>query len=166
MTAQRLIGIVVVLTLVFLHAKEARAQMPPAMRFLSHERYDQMITVSGRNVRLAEQDERPNYPRLLSGWRINFDSMWLGAVFDHPLLYFLKTAAVESMRNYSESRAGMVDGKKVAVISASDVGKDYLRRILLEPLNARYMPENMSLIFDVKTGGGNVGVVLGLKYRF
>ena len=129
-----------------------------------------MMDLSERN---SLQEERPDYPVIMSGWQMNFDQPLLSSIFDHHVLWFVGRAAVASLRNYSEANSHTgLDGSKLVENSAADVSKDFFRRVLLNPFNHKYMPRKTAIDIDVgDTGaigvrGPDVGVLLRFNSHF
>jgi hypothetical protein len=111
----------------------AQAKLSESVRFLSSEEIRAMMDLSTRR---SFHEERPDYPVIMRGWRMNFDQPWLSLIFDHPLLWFVEEAAVASLRNYSDANSHTsLDGKALVENSAADVSKDFFRRVLLNPFN-------------------------------
>lgn len=148
----------------------AQAKLPEAVRFLSSEEIRAMMDLSTRG---SLHEERPDYPLIMSGWRMSFDQPWLSFVFDHPLLWFVEEAAVASLRNYSDANShSSLDSTKLVESSAADVSKDFFRRVLLNPFNHTYMPKKTAIDLDVGDTGAigihstNVGIMLRFKSQF
>ena len=144
----------------------AQAKLSESVRFLSSEEIGAMMDLSARRSR---HEERPDYPVIMRGWRMNFDQPWLSFIFDHPLLWFVEEAAVASLRNYSDADShASLDGKKLVEHSAADVSKDFFRRVLLNPFNHTYMPKKTAIDLDVGDTGaiGTRGIDAGVILRF
>ena len=161
-------AIFILLVFLFVLSTEAGAQtkLSQSVRFLDSEEIEAMMDLSTRG---SLHDGRPDYPVIMSGWRMNFDQPWLSFIFDHPLLWFLEEAAVASLRNYSDADSYTSrDGKKLVENSAADVSKDFFRRVLLNPFNHAYMPKKTAIDLDVGDTGaiGVRGVDAGVILRF
>lgn len=120
-------------------------------------------------TRGSPDEGRPDYPVIMSGWRMSFDQPWLSVIFDHPLLWFVQEAAVASLRNYSEANSrSSHDNAKLAESSAVEVSKNFFRRVLLNPFNHKYMPNKTAMDLDVGDTGavGVRGIDIGVLLRF
>ena len=144
----------------------AQAKLSESVRFLSNEEIGAMMDLSTRG---SLPEGQPDYPVIMRGWRVNFDHPLLSFIFDHPLLWFVEEAAVASLRNYSDANSHTsLDSKKLVENSAADVGKDFFRRVLLNPFNHTYMPKKTAIDLDVgNTGATGVrGIDTGVVLRF
>ena len=166
------IGISILLLFLFGPNNKAAAQakLSESVRFLSTQEIRAMMDVSTRG---SLPVGGPDYPGIMNGWRMNFDQPWLSFIFDHPLLWFVEEAAVASLRNYSDANSHTSpDGKKLVENSAADVGKDFFRRVLLNPFNQSYMPKKTNIDLDVghsdaiAVRGVNAGVMLRFNCQF
>jgi hypothetical protein len=159
-------GIFVLFLFLVVPNNQAGAQLSESARFLSSEEIRTMIDLSTRR---SLHEERPDYPVIMSGWRMNFDQPWLSFIFDHPVLWFVEEAAVASLKNYSDANShALLDGKKLVENSATDVSKDFFRRVLLNPFNRTYMPKKTAIDLDVGDTGaiGVRGIDAGVILRF
>jgi len=162
------IGIFILLLFVFVPNNEARAQakLSSSVRFLSSDEIGAMMDLSTRS---SLPEGGPDYPVIMRGWRMSFDQPWLSFIFDHPLLWFVEESAVASLRNYSDASSHTsLDGKKLVENSATDVSKDFFRRVLLNPFNHTYMPKKTAIDLDVGDTGAMVvrGIDAGVILRF
>ena len=161
-----IVGIFIFLLFLFVLDNKAGAQakLSASVRFLSSEEIEVMMDLSSRR---SLHDGRPDYPAIMSGWRMNFDQPWLSFIFDHALLWFVEEAAVASLRNYSDAHT-VLDRKKSVENSAADVSKDFFRRVLLNPFNHTYMPKKTAIDLDVGDTGaiGVRGIDAGVILRF
>ena len=166
------IGIFILLLCLFVPNNKAGAQakLPESVRFLSSEEIGAMMDLSSR---ASLHEGGPDYPVIMRSWRMNFDQPWLSFIFDHPLLWFVEEAAVASLRNYSEANSYTShDGKKLVENSATDVSKDFFRRVLLNPFNHTYMPTKTAIDLDVGDTGAigvrsiDAGVILRFNAQF
>jgi hypothetical protein len=160
--------IFILLLLLFVPSNKAGAQanLSESVRFLSSEEIRAMMDL---NTRHSLNEERPDYPVILNGWRMNFDQPLLSFIFDHPVLWFVEEAAVASLRNYSDANSHtLLDGKKLVENSTADVSKDFFRRVLLNPFNRTYMPKKTAIDLDVGDTGaiGARGIDTGVVLRF
>jgi hypothetical protein len=158
--------IFILLLLLFPSKAGAQAKLSESVRFLSSEEIRAMMDLSTRR---SLHEERPDYPVIMRGWRMNFDQPWLSFIFDRPLLWFVEEAAVASLRNYSDANAHTsLDGKALVQNSAADVSKDFFRRVLLNPFNRAYMPKKTAIDLDVGDTGaiGGRGIDAGVIIRF
>jgi hypothetical protein len=160
-------GIFILLVFLFVPNKAgAQAKVSESVRFLGSEEIRAMMDLSAR---CSLQEGGPDYPVIMRGWRMNFDQPWLSFIFDRPLLWFVEEAAVASLRNYSDATSHpAVDGKKLVENSATDVSKDFFRRVLLDPFNQTFMPKKTAIDLDVgDTGATGVrGIDAGVLLRF
>jgi len=161
-------AIFILLLFLFVPSNQAGAQakLSESTRFLSSEEIRAMMDLSRRG---SLYEERPDYPVIMSGWRMNFDQPLLSFIFDHPVLWFVEEAAVASLRNYSDANSHtLLDGKKLVENSATDVSKDFFRRVLLNPFNRTYMPKKTAIDLDVGDTGaiGVRGIDTGVVLRF
>jgi hypothetical protein len=148
----------------------AQAKLSESARFLSSEEIGAMMDLSTRRSR---HEERPDYPVIMRGWRMNFEQPWLSFIFDHPLLWFVEEAAIASLRNYSDANSHTsLDAKALVENTASDMGKDFFRRVLLNPFNHTFMPKKTAIDLDVGDTGAigvrdiDVGVILRFNAQF
>jgi hypothetical protein len=144
----------------------AQAKLPSSVRFLSSDQIGAMMALSTRG---SLPQGGPDYPAIMRGWRMTFDHPWLSFIFDHPVLWFVEEAAVASLRNYSDANSQTtLDGKKLVENSATDVSKDFFRRVLLNPFNHTYMPTKTAIDLDVGDTGAPVvrGIDAGVVLRF
>ena len=161
-------GGIMLLLFLFVPGNKAGAQtrLSESVRFLSSEEIRGMMDLSTRR---SLQEDRPDYPVIMSGWRMSFDQPWLSFVFDHPVLWFVEEAAVASLRNYSDANSHTSVGvQKLVENSAADVSKDFFRRVLFNPFNHKYMPKKTAIDLDVGDTGalGVRGVDAGVILRF